>query len=421
MTERLLTCERMVSHLMVGTDVDATAGLILKVKQEPFTTSGELIRVSGYDHQTSSESGQPPVKEETYHNNHQTLQHALVASQRHLEDVGSKFCGDSSGGGTVTAVSTSQGSSATSTTTTTTTSSTSNSTADTETKPPYSYVALISMAIQNSPHKRATLSEIYAYITTNFPYFESNKKGWQNSIRHNLSLNKCFLKIPREGGGAKGNYWKLDPECEDMFENGNYRRRRRMKRQYHSTAPYTKALYGDATGFRSPAHHHHHHHQLPLGTRNLFGAPATYSPAYTRYDTSTAWSLQPPYPPCQTRGAPNPTAHTQTFNPYSPLQSQLQPVQSMQISAAMNGYSQTLSTAGLGTTAGPGFGAGFSPCSRRHDAATVAAVAAADAMRYPYWPEVVVNDGTSSSTPAAGTFSGMDFSITGTSRPKCFM
>lgn len=69
---------------------------------------------------------------------------------------------------------------------------------------------LVSNHPQNAPSKRATLSEIYAYITQRFPYFEKNKKGWQNSIRHNLSLNECFIKIPREGGGErKGNYWTL--------------------------------------------------------------------------------------------------------------------------------------------------------------------------------------------------------------------
>ena len=71
-----------------------------------------------------------------------------------------------------------------------------------------------------------------------------------------------------------------DPQFVDMFENGNYRRRRRMKRPYRSPAPYAKALFGDAAGFRAPAHHP----QLPLGTRNIFGATPTYTTPYSRYD-----------------------------------------------------------------------------------------------------------------------------------------
>ena len=110
---------------------------------------------------------------------------------------------------------------------------------ETSSKPPYSYVALIAMAIKESKNRRLTLSQIYQFIIDKFPFYEKNKKGWQNSIRHNLSLNECFLKIPREGGGErKGNYWTLDPSCDYMFEDGNYRRRRRMKRPYRQSSAY---------------------------------------------------------------------------------------------------------------------------------------------------------------------------------------
>uniref|UniRef100_A0A0L8GWM5 Fork-head domain-containing protein n=1 Tax=Octopus bimaculoides TaxID=37653 RepID=A0A0L8GWM5_OCTBM len=126
-------------------------------------------------------------------------------------------------------------------------------------KPPYSYIALIVMAIQASPSKRCTLSEIYQFLQQRFPFFRGTYQGWKNSVRHNLSLNECFIKLPKGlGRPGKGHYWTIDPAAEFMFEEGSFRRRPR--------------------GFRRKC-------QLkPFGMLNGLGAPAPPMLGHSHYD-----------------------------------------------------------------------------------------------------------------------------------------
>ncbi|XP_068197114.1 forkhead box protein Q1-like [Antennarius striatus] len=105
-------------------------------------------------------------------------------------------------------------------------------------KPPFSYIALIAMAIRDSSSGRLTLAEINDYLMQKFAFFRGSYTGWRNSVRHNLSLNDCFLKVLRDPSRpwGKDNYWMLNPHSEYTFADGMFKRRRkRIDRKFNES------------------------------------------------------------------------------------------------------------------------------------------------------------------------------------------
>ncbi|XP_029351920.1 hepatocyte nuclear factor 3-beta-like [Echeneis naucrates] len=185
----------------------------------------------------------------------------------------------------------------------------------THAKPPYSYISLITMAIQQSGTKMLTLNEIYQWIMDLFPFYRQNQQRWQNSIRHSLSFNDCFIKVPRSPDRpGKGSFWALHPDSGNMFENGCYLRRQKRFKCLKEAGAEEREAAGtrgseggsvSSTGSGSPTprpssppppseakhllaaphpphpphhhHHHHHHHPHPL----LLHDPSHLNPHYS--------------------------------------------------------------------------------------------------------------------------------------------
>ncbi|NWU36174.1 FOXJ1 protein, partial [Hylia prasina] len=96
-------------------------------------------------------------------------------------------------------------------------------------KPPYSYATLICMAMEASQEPKLTLAAICKWIRDNFCYFRRAHPSWQSSIRHNLCINKRFVKVPREKGEpGRGAFWKLHPQYAEWLKSSGSEGRRAL-------------------------------------------------------------------------------------------------------------------------------------------------------------------------------------------------
>ncbi|WPG98451.1 fork head domain-containing protein [Acrodontium crateriforme] len=114
-------------------------------------------------------------------------------------------------------------------------------------KPPHSYAQLIGMAILSTQEQQMTLNNIYKWIMAHYAFYRFNTGGWQNSIRHNLSLNKAFTKIARRTDEpGKGMKWMIEPTEFDTFVQQGMKGCRRP-----NAIPGTQSMAGSPT---SPRH-----------------------------------------------------------------------------------------------------------------------------------------------------------------------
>ncbi|KAJ6093215.1 transcriptional regulator family: Forkhead [Penicillium sp. IBT 16267x] len=103
-------------------------------------------------------------------------------------------------------------------------------------KPPYSYASLIAQAIFSSEEEKLTLNSIYNWIMDRYAFYRHSQSGWQNSIRHNLSLNKAFQKVPRRTDEpGKGMKWQIAAEYRDEY------RKKQARKGNQSSAPSSPA------------------------------------------------------------------------------------------------------------------------------------------------------------------------------------
>ncbi|KJE04223.1 hypothetical protein I311_02030 [Cryptococcus gattii NT-10] len=92
-------------------------------------------------------------------------------------------------------------------------------------RPPMSYAALIGEALLlASPPHQLYVSEISDSIKKRYPYYRQNPTKIYNGVRHQTSMCKAFVKLPRPFGDQTGGArkWGIRAGCEGWFAGGGY-------------------------------------------------------------------------------------------------------------------------------------------------------------------------------------------------------
>lgn len=171
-------------------------------------------------------------------------------------------------------------------------------------KPPLSYIALIAKAILSSPTNKLNLAAIYKYIEDNFPFYRNKSQGWRNSVRHNLSLNDCFIKVGRCEDG-KGNYWSIHPSNLNDFVHGDFRQHRRSRKRgrqkelEHCLTVNNFMPWGHYPSYPAPSLFYQTHYFLDPLWKILYADRLQFMPEYQKWNANSDLIMGKFLPPLQ--------------------------------------------------------------------------------------------------------------------------
>ncbi|OJD13379.1 hypothetical protein AJ78_06168 [Emergomyces pasteurianus Ep9510] len=167
-------------------------------------------------------------------------------------------------------------------------------------KPPYSYATMIAQAIFSTEEEKLTLSNIYAYITKKYAFYRHTNSGWQNSIRHNLSLNKAFQKVPRRTDEpGKGMKWQIAPEFRQEYWN----KQARKGNNQQSSAPSSPVGKENKSTFRSANDQKGYDKSFESSFPASNPSPQTTSPGFNSFSVAPVEAYTPERGPRTDRGA----------------------------------------------------------------------------------------------------------------------